>query len=220
MMYVSIGGDVKQRAALRRKLYKGALEELPSDISPEELAALAGTPSLLGETRAFFMRGVFASKKKADEEEESEEESGALKDALPSLAEGLVASPHVFIFEEDKILAKPLAAFQKAGAKITDLGKEEKKAELEIFALAGALQKRDRKALWLLLMEALRQGIQPENIAGILAWKARTMLAGARTPAERTQLEKLSRELVVMYHDSHRGAGDLALLMERFALTL
>jgi len=31
---------------------------------------------------------------------------------------------------------------------------------------------------------------------------------------------KLSRELVQLYHDSHRGAGDLELLLERFALKL
>jgi len=31
---------------------------------------------------------------------------------------------------------------------------------------------------------------------------------------------KLSRDLVCLYHDSHRGAGELELLLERFALRL
>ena len=30
----------------------------------------------------------------------------------------------------------------------------------------------------------------------------------------------LSRELISLYHDSHRGQGDLELLLERFALKL
>ena len=58
----------------------------------------------------------------------------------------------------------------------------------------------------------------PEQIAGILAWKARAMLAISRMPAERKKLHALSRDIVCMYHDSHRGAGDLSLLLERFAL--
>jgi len=46
-------------------------------------------------------------------------------------------------------------------------------------------------------------------VAGLLCWKARAM-----------KDVKLSRELVKLYHDSHRGVGDLELLLERFALKL
>jgi hypothetical protein len=58
-------------------------------------------------------------------------------------------------------------------------------------------------------MQALRAGEKPEAIAALLAWKARAIGNAA-----------LSRELTYMYHDSHRGAGDLELLLERFALKL
>lgn len=58
-------------------------------------------------------------------------------------------------------------------------------------------------------MEAWRNGEKPEAVAGLLAWKARQMKDA-----------ELSRELTFMYHDSHRGAGELALLLERFALKL
>ena len=68
---------------------------------------------------------------------------------------------------------------------------------------------KDKKKLWLGLMQSFRAGEKAEAVAGLMAWKARQMRDA-----------KLSRELVALYHDSHRGAGDLELLLERFALKL
>jgi hypothetical protein len=86
---------------------------------------------------------------------------------------------------------------------------EKKEFKFDRFGVTSALGARDKKKLWLGLMQALRAGEKPEALAGLLAWKARQM-----------QDANLSRELTFMYHDSHRGAGDLALLLERFALKL
>ena len=58
-------------------------------------------------------------------------------------------------------------------------------------------------------MASWRAGEKPEAVAGLMAWKARQI-----------KNVKLSRELVALYHDSHRGAGELELLLERFALKL
>jgi len=63
--------------------------------------------------------------------------------------------------------------------------------------------------LWLALTAALRAGERGEALAGLLAWKARAMKDA-----------KLSRELMCLYHDSHRGVGELELLLERFVLKL
>jgi hypothetical protein len=68
-------------------------------------------------------------------------------------------------------------------------------------------------------MQAFKSGEKAEAVAGLLNWKVRQELERA-TGQKREQLIKLSRELVYMYHDSHRGAGDLELLLERFALRL
>ena len=75
--------------------------------------------------------------------------------------------------------------------------------------MRAALGAKDRKKLWLGLMQSFRAGEKAEAEAGLMAWKARQMRDA-----------KLSRELVVLYHDSHRGAGDLELLLERFVLSL
>ena len=190
---------VSKRSALHLRF-----EELKWEaMSAEELATLASTPTLTGEARAFLLAGALA---------------GERGEEFLELAEGLVESPHVFLFEEEKLLKAPLTTLEKAGANVRVL-KTEPKEKFNVFALAGALGSRDRKKLWLLLMEALRQGVSPEAIAGMLAWKARTACASARG-AERELWGKLSRSLVVTYHEGHRGGGDLELLLERFALTL
>ena len=161
----------------------------------EEIATLASTPALFGGARSFVLVGAIAG-------ERSEE--------FLELAEALAESPHTFVFEEEKLLKAPTEALKKAGAKIEIAQKTEKKEyRFDQFGLATALASKDRKQLWLRLMKALRAGEKPEAIAGLLAWKARTMRDA-----------DLSRRIVFMYHDSHRGAGELSLLLERFALKL
>jgi hypothetical protein len=215
MLILIAGSQALKRAQLRHQHVKIQLEELDGGISVEELATLASTPTLTGEARAFFLRNIFSAK--AVEGEGSAE---SLRDALPDLARGLMESPHYFVLDEEKApLKAALEKIKKAGAEVVLLDAEKKKESFNVFELANALQRRDRKALWLGLMRAKSEGISAENIAGVLAWKARGSIPTARG-ADRAVLTKLSRDLVVMYHDSHRGAGDLDLLLERFALTL
>lgn len=219
MMYLIVGGELTERRKAREKVWKQALEELDlAVVSVEELAARASTMTLTGEVQGYLLRGAFSAEKGEDGRSAVPEE---VRDALLEMAPGLAASAHTFIFEEEKLTAKLSERLKKAGARVEELAPREKKeAPFNVFALGDALAKRDRKALWLLLTKALRQGLAPENIAGVLAWKARTMLASARDAREREQLVRVSRELVLMYHDSHRGAGELGLLLERFALML
>ncbi len=203
MLYVIAGGDAGMRTDKRRALTLRFEELKWEGMSAEELATIASTPTLTGEKRAFMLAGALGS----DRDEE-----------FLALASGLAESPHVFLFEEEKLLKAPLVALERAGATVQVL-KAEPKEKFNAFALAGALGSRDRKKLWLLLMDAFRRGTSPEAVAGMLAWKARTACASARG-AERAAWEKLSRSLVVMYHEGHRGGGELELLLERFALTL
>lgn len=203
MMRVFVG-DAALRAAKRRALNASFQELDAAALTPEELAGMAGTSSLMGEKQSYLVSGLFTR----DD-----------ADAFIELAEGLADSEHLFVFEEEKLGVAVVRELEKGGAKVETLKSLEKKEPFNVFAMANALSSGDKKKLWLLLVRALRQGISPENIAGVLHWKARTACAAARGP-DRVRWEKLSRELVVMYHDSHRGAGDLELLLERFALKL
>jgi DNA polymerase III delta subunit len=174
---------------------KGAGEPLDwENLTAEDIGALASTPTLFGGSRTFVLTGALAG-------ERSEE--------FFNFADALAESPHTFILVEEKLLKGPRTAVEKAGGSIEEGKVIKREYRFDQFGAAQALQTRDRKGLWLAIVYALRAGEKPEALAGLLAWKARAMGDSA-----------LSRTLTFMYHDSHRGVGDLELLLERFALTL
>lgn len=174
---------------------KGKGEELKwESISQDELRSLASTADMFGGTNTYVLAGALNS-------ERSEE----FIDMLDVFAE----SPHTFVFEEEKLLKKETDALTKAGVKVEVQKAEKKEFKFDQYGVAAALGTKDKKKLWLGLMQSFRAGEKAEAVAGLMAWKARQM-----------RDVRLSRELVVLYHDSHRGAGDLELLLERFALRL
>lgn len=173
---------------------KGAEELKWENILQDELLALASTQALFGSARVFVFSGALY---------------GARADEFLDMADTLADSEHTFIFEEEKLLKRETDVLTKAGAKIEKVEKVKKEWAFDQFGIASALAAKDKKKLWLGLTQALRSGEKPEALAGLLAWKARQMKDA-----------KLSRELTWMYHDSHRGAGDLELLLERFVLKL
>jgi hypothetical protein len=171
----------------------GNVSAKQTEVSVEELLAQATTPALFG-TQTFMYAGVLTG--------DSGEEVLEILDLLKK-------SPHTFVFEEEKLLKKPTDALAKAGIKVKEVKAKKQEWKFDQFGLTFALQAKDKKRLWLGLMQAFRAGEKAEAVAGLLAWKARAM-----------KDVKLSRELMTLYHDSHRGAGDLELLLERFALKL
>ncbi len=180
----------------------------------EELLARATTNSLMGDTSTYRFSGAF---------------SGSRADDFLALAKDLIASSHQFIFLEEKLLKKVTDKLSKIGAEVVvNKKKEASKVEaFNIFSITYAFAVSDRKKLWLLLREAAGKEVAPEAIAGILHWKVRDMIVkgeGRPHPGvsgfSKEELVRLSATIVTLYHESHRGAGDLELLLEKFALTL
>ena len=108
-----------------------------------------------------------------------------------------------------------------------------------VFALADAFAKGDRKKAWVLYRQFIENGSAPEEIHGTLSWQARAMVLASKTKsAEEAGLkpfaytkakaavarftpeavEDLSRELVTLYHQSRMGQGSLEDLLEVFLL--
>lgn len=175
-------------------------------VSGDELGSLALTDALFGGTRTIVFSGAL---------------NGARGEEFLKLAKEFVDSGHTFIFEEEKLLKRETDIVTKAGAKVEKIEKVKKDRGFDSFGLTFALGNRDKKKLWLGLTEALREGEKPEAIAGLLHWKVRDMLS-KNTPGKYTkeEMKNLSRTLISLYHDSHRGLGSLDLLLERFALKL
>jgi len=200
MIEVIVG---KNRGRIQRR--KEAPEELRWEgMSVEEVATLASTPSLLGDSRMFVLEGAL---------------SGEQAEEFLAIAEGLQKSPHTFVFQEEKLLKKPLDFLAKKGVAVERLPEEKKEEVFNVFSIANAFAARDRKKMWLLLSEALRTDVAPEALAGMLHWKVRDLLAkNAPSKFTRAELKVISRELVTIYHEAHKGGGSLDLLLERFLL--
>lgn len=116
-----------------------------------------------------------------------------------------------------------------------------KAARFNSFTLADALAKKDKRLLWLLWNEALLAGSSPEELAGILWWQLKTMrlaklganaaavglkdfpykkAKGALPRFAAGELERLSRSLLTLLHESRLGRQDLGLSLERWILRL
>jgi DNA polymerase III delta subunit len=96
-----------------------------------------------------------------------------LKNLLSDYAE----SENIFVFSEATITKKIKNAFEKHNAIIQDFGKEvvKKEHKFNSFLLADALGERNKKKLWILLQEALKN-TSAEEIHGILFWQIKNLL--------------------------------------------
>lgn len=226
MLIVIVGKDYEGRARLREEASRGmslAVVESSDTLVQDLLEKSEGT-SLFGGVQAYLLRGLLSSEEGVD-----------------AILGDLAKSSNLFVFEEESLLKDKKDEVKDAGGEV----REAKSAasglpEFNLFALADALGKRDRKGLWILLARAIRGGFEPEEIAGVLHWQARSMLAAAQAKSvaetgmkeftyakakrqsanfKPQELTALSRTLISLYHDGHRG-DDMGLLLEKFALNL
>jgi len=123
-----------------------------------------------------------------------------------------------FIYEE-----KPLADLRKKLEKHAETTEKfdapKKERGTDIFVLANALRRGDKKALWVGYMQEVGKGSAPEMVHGLLFWAAKDMLlkAGSNV-ATRTRAAELVAELAELPHESRRRGEDLEYALERFAL--
>lgn len=150
----------------------------------------------------------------------------------------LHASPHHFVILEQNLSA-PLKKMYAGEADHFEEVVTSEKEEYESFALADALRDRDKKKMWLLLMGKKERGEKIEAVVGTLFWQIKLLRLAERTqsPKEAGQnafpynkakralekfgkgeLQKLSRELVQLYHDGHGGTLDMWVGLERWVL--
>lgn len=190
------------------------------------LADIAGGISLFGSGAAYLI----------DTPSERSEFYEDVLNALPLLA----ASPHTFIVIEGALLADQRKKFAKQQAELTEC-KAEKKDSFNVFALADALARRDKKTLWMLLQDAYRAGLSGEEVVGTLWWQLKTLRLAAETQtateagmkdfpyskAKRAlvkfkdgELRAQSHALLTCYHDARLGALELDLALERWVLSL
>jgi len=116
-----------------------------------------------------------------------------------------------------------------------------KETNFNIFLIAEALAMREKKTLWILFTEALRQSISAEELIGILWWQLKSLRVAAVTmsaheagmkeysynKAKRAlkqftegELEQLTKSLLSVYHQGHSGEKDIWIGLEEWVLRI
>jgi hypothetical protein len=128
------------------------------------------------------------------------------------------STQHFFIFEE-----KPDAATRKLLEKYAEdslrFDAPTKRKEGNIFALANALRRGDKKALWVGYQRELAAHSAPEAIHGVLFWGAKDMLMKSRADPDKSRAKKLIAQLAALPHESRRRGEELEYALERFVLS-
>jgi DNA polymerase III delta subunit len=171
-------------------------------------------------------------------------EDEAYGDVLLKNLKEVAESENIFVWVEEKIKAPALKKIEKVSEKIQEYKlADSKKAgreagDFNTFALADAFGQRDKKKLWTLYVEALKNSA-PEEIHGILWWQLKSMILSVKSgsasevgmkdfpynKAKRfaknftaDELQDLSDEMIAIYHESRRGGSDLGIRLEKFLL--
>ncbi|MEK7639152.1 MAG: hypothetical protein AAB388_03265 [Patescibacteria group bacterium] len=209
---------------------KGAPPLVPTidaaSYAPGVLTNAAGATSLFGATEYFIL-----DTPSADEAFEAE-----VLDVLPLLEE----STNVFVVFEGALLAPLKKKYQKYTAVVEEYTAT-KADRFNLFALTDALARKDKKKLWVLLVEARQAGISDEEIVGLLWWQLKTMHLAALSksaveaglkdfPYQKAkqalahfsseELDALSHTLLSLYHEGHAGVRELDLALESWLLSV
>lgn len=185
-------------------------------------------------------QGLFSSKSIIDMRDVCEVVSVA--DIVLSRIADIAESSNVFLWSERDIDAKRLKIIEKHSENVeVHQQVASKKETINAFPLADALAQRDKKKAWVLYCSLLQEAVAPEEIHGTLLWQFKmTALAHAHSSAQsagikpfvfskaqqsakkysRQEVKNIVSQLMVMYHEAHRGNQDLALSLESFILSV
>ena len=240
MIYLFRGSDVEKARTKAFEWVAKARAKEPS-LAYARLAREELTPAALED--AALSSGLFVKRlliliddpfpyARATEEDEEEVSASILEEHIGALA----ASDNAIVILAPKL---PAAKAKKLAAKAKVEYVYDKPTARDERGFNGnlvnALAARSREKLWLEINRALRAGDAPEMLHGLLHWKARDLMEkakaaeggspdvltsrGVRTWA-RKEARALSLALIALLQESRRGGLDLALSLERFALTV
>ena len=137
---------------------------------------------------------------------------------LAKLAPLKEASDSFFIFEEKLDAATKRSVVKYAGkAETFDAPKGEK--DNAIFRMRFALEKGDKKALWVGLMHEIAAGKAPEAVHGFLFWAAKQMVLARHSGVQERRARTLLSRLAELPHESRRKGVELEYALERFVLS-
>lgn len=207
MLFAYLGTDRKKtREAMNKEIAKLKLSktQITDAHSIADMDAALSGPGLFGEPKAVVLDGIFAN-------EELRER------AIDQLGSMQTSSDAIFIFEE-KLDAATKRAVTKYAEKVESFDAPKKAADNAIFKLRFALEKGDKKTLWVGLMNEYAAGKAPEAVHGFLFWAAKQMVLSAQNGSQERARTILAR-LAELPHESRRNGFELEYALERFVLS-
>jgi DNA polymerase III delta subunit len=232
-------GDIQKAKEKSKKMLRAQMQKdinatqflfNEDNFTAAEVSALSQSGALFQSKIVVVIDRIFSNKK-------FEEDAHALLDSLSE-------SDNIFIIIESELPKLVKTKIEKKAEKTEIFESKEKQVkerqEFPIFSLADALGARDRKRLWTLYVKAISSGVESEEVHRILLWQLKAIiLANASKNAgeaglapfvyskssryaksfSKEELNKLSWELVEMYHESRRGE-DLASKLELWILKI
>jgi DNA polymerase III delta subunit len=211
MLYFFYGSDRdKARVALNKALDKAVKQadilRITDAHSAADLQMALQGPGMFAKARVVVLDSVLGG--------ENEEMRMSLLVALENLRD----SEEYFYILEGALDASTKKLVEKYAEKSEKFDAPKKEKDNSIFALANALQKGDKKALWVGLMREFSKGAAPEAVHGLLFWGAKRMLLGARGQSESDRAKRLVASLAELPHEARRKGEDLEYSLERFVL--
>jgi len=204
MLYFYTGTDTEK---LRAKL-NAALERESATVvritdahSRADLEAALGGSGLFGGARIIVLDHVLASE--------------ALAELLLARIESLANGADTFHLIESTADAATRKRIEKHAEKTEKIDLPKKAKQETIFALANALQRGQKKELWVGYQREIAAGKAPEAIHGVLFWAAKQQCL--RAPSEKAK--KLLAALAELPHEARRKGFDLEYALEHFVLS-
>lgn len=146
------------------------------------------------------------------------------RDMVLARVERLSVSENIFVLSEGKLLAEHKRVLEQYATKSEEHTKVvTQKRGFDSYGVASALKARNRRALWEGYLRTQRSGESAEAMCGLMHWAVKDMLQHpVRYSSKYTneELVGMSRSLISLYHDAHRGIYDLDTALERWTLSV
>ena len=247
MIYFYYGTDAESARKKAKITVDSLIEKKPEatlikigneDLVEDKVVELVGGQALFSSKYIVHLRNTFDNKENKEVILKNIKDIGK-SDNIFIFAEGKMDKTALTKIEKN---AEKMQEYIKPAK---TLNKKEKLAligeKIDFFEFADALGRRDKRGLWVLYQDALAEQVPAEEVHGIFYWQVKSMLLArkCKTPEEANmksypfqkareysrnykdgELEKMSSELVSMYHEAHRGNQDFFIALEKFILSL
>lgn len=236
MLYVIYGNDKKRKEeyldALRKKITTPdtSVELVEEEqVSKDWLDESLQGRGLFGEKKIFLLNDVLGKKE--------------VQELIFEKIEDFKRTENIFIISESSFTSKNTDLFKGFADEIKEFSQASggKAQEFNIFLLGDALGARNKKDLWVLYERAKKTGLSDEEIAGTLFWSVKNLALmknakegddaglnhfvasknrGYVKKYSATEIQKLSGDLIKIYHEAHRGGESMDVALEKFILSL